>query len=123
MPFAFLCNPLYIDFVVNTFVVDDAAKGGGPKSSDDSSAQVPACFSTVLMTRHGYEQTSCWYCLFFQSFIVSQRDLMFKCRSIWFNIFQPIESIQSIDDLDLLQASCCIASVPFVRVIIAIKQV
>lgn len=29
---------------------------------------------------------------FFQSFIVSQTDLMFKCRSIWFNIFQPIES-------------------------------
>lgn len=59
-----VCLPLYIDFVVNTFVVD-AAKGGGQKSSDDSSAQVPACFSTVLMTRHGYEQTSCWYCLFF----------------------------------------------------------
>ena len=110
MPFAFL----YILFFKTIFFVVDAAKGGGPKSSD------LFIRSGAGMLLYGADDQAwlradvLWYCLFFfQSFIVSQRDLMFNSRLIWFYIFQPIES--TFNPL-MTWISRQVASVLFVRV-------
>ena len=88
-----VCLPLYT-FFKPFFLLLMLQKVEARNRQTYSSAQVPACFSMVLMTRHGYEQTFCWYCLFFFSPSLCLKGTWCLTAVQYGSryIFQPIES-------------------------------